>query len=95
MEVKIKPVKINGVDYITVREMSTIVNKSDQTIYNLITHGNSIRTMKCLKLGQSVLIPYTEVVEFPFTWPGNNASDNVYHYTYDGKIINEKDNVDE
>lgn len=97
MQVKIEPIKIEGIKYISVKEMAIITNKSDQTIYTLISKGNSVRKMNHIKIGTKVLIPYTEVIEFPFTWAGRYTSDsnNIYHYTYDGEIVeetfNEKD----
>ncbi|MEJ2248069.1 MAG: hypothetical protein P8Y70_00230 [Candidatus Lokiarchaeota archaeon] len=85
--IEIKPIELNGILYISVKDMATITNRTDQTIYSLINNGNCIRKMKSRKIGSQVFIPYTEVVEFPFTSAGRNASDNVYHYTYEGEII--------
>jgi len=89
MEVEIKKILINGDEYITVKNMSRIVNKSDQTIYHLINKGNVIRKMKCIKIEEKVLIPYSEVVEFPFTYAGHNAKENTYHFNYEGKVVND------
>ena len=87
MQVTISPITISGVKYISVREMAILTNKSDQTIYNLISKGNTIRKMKSTKVGATVMIPYIEVIEFPFTNVGKNAKDNIYHYNYNGQIV--------
>ena len=87
MQIDIKKIPINDIDYITVNNMARITNKSDQTIYTLVHKGNSIRKMKSIKISEKVLIPYTEVVDFPFTVAGKNARENIYHYNYEGKII--------
>lgn len=80
-------VTLDGEQYITVQQMSSIINKSNQTIYHLINKGNSIRKMRAKKISGITLIPYKEVVEFPFTWAGKLASQNIYHYDYDGNVI--------
>ena len=86
MKTDTEPILINGSQYITVQEFAAIVNRSDQTVYNLIKKGNSIRKLKCINIAGKHLILYKEVVDFPFTWSGKCAKDNIYHYTYDGRI---------
>ena len=84
---KIEPIKIGEEHYFTVSQMAALTNRSDQTIYNLILKGNSIRKMKCYKVAGRTLIPCPELTEFPFTFAGPNAKDNVYHYNEKGKAI--------
>ncbi len=92
LKIKIKLTHINGVDFISIKQMSRILNKSDQTIYNLIRKGNAVRKMKHIKIGGSIFIPYIEIEEFPFTYSGKNVPCSVYHYNYDGTI---KEGIDE
>ncbi len=84
--VTIEPTRIGRERYFTVSQMATLINKSDQTVYNLILQGNAIRIMKSIKIGISRLIPCSELTEFPFTYAGPNAKENVYYYTKDGHI---------
>jgi len=88
MQITINIIPINGIDYITVKDMARITNRSNQTVYNLINKGNVIRKMKNIKISEKTLIPYSEVFEFPFTYAGVNAKDNIYHYNSDGIIVN-------
>jgi hypothetical protein len=82
-----QPIKLNGINYLTLRQFAQFLNKSDQTIFNLVTYGNAIRKLKSVKIGNTVFIPYAEIVNFPFTMPGRYAKDNVYHYNYKGEVV--------
>jgi hypothetical protein len=86
---KITTIKIDGTKYVTLKQLAQFLDKSSQTIFNLVSKGNVIRKMKSMKIGGTVFIPYSEIVEFPFTMPGSSARDNVYHYNYDGEVIEE------
>ncbi len=90
--ITIQVVTIDNKKYLTVNQMSAMTNKSTQTIYTLINKGNSIRKIKVLKLVDRLLIPYTELTEFPFTYCGGaNSKQSIYHYDEQGKVI-EDDN---
>ena len=82
--INIHPIKIGDDQFYTVQQFCSIVNKSNQYIYNLINKGNSIRKLKHIKLAQRVLIYASELIEFPFTCVGPGAKDRVYHYSEDG-----------
>ena len=84
MTIDITPVELNGTFY-TVKQFSVMTNRSPQTIYNLIKRGNSIRTLKHIKIENFVLIPCEELTAFPFTNTGRNAKASVYHYTENGE----------
>ena len=84
---RIEPIRIGKLDYLTVSQMAALTNKSDQTIYNLILQGNAVRKMKAIKIAGRTLIPYTELESFPFTFAGPNAKDNIYHYDEKGKVL--------
>lgn len=83
----IEPIKIGEDRYFTVSQMAALTNKSDQTIYNLILQGNVIRKMKSRKIAGRTLVPCSELTEFPFTFAGPNARNNVYHFNGKGKMI--------
>ena len=84
---KIEPIIIGKEQYFTVSQMAALTNKSDQTIYNLILQGNSVRKMKSFKIAGRTLVPCSELIEFPFTFAGPNAKDNVYHYNEKGETV--------
>jgi len=84
---RIEPIRIGKLDYLTVSQMAALTNKSDQTIYNLILQGNAVRKMKAIKIAGRTLIPYAELQNFPFTFAGPNAKDNVYHYNEKGEVL--------
>lgn len=83
----IEPIQIGRHRYFTVSQMAALTNKSDQTIYNLILQGNSVRKMKCTKIAGRNLIPISELTDFPFTFAGPNAKYNVYHYDENGTMV--------
>jgi hypothetical protein len=85
MNIQINPIIINGIKYVTVREMSRIINKSDQMLYTLLSRGNAIRKMKSIKIAEKILIPLSELTDFPFTYCGKGNV--IYHYDSEGKII--------
>ncbi len=86
MEVTINPILIGSNKYYTVGQMAAITNRSEQTIYSLMKNGNAVRKMKNRRIGRTVLIPIEELTNFPFTYAGSNAAENVYHYDKNGII---------
>lgn len=87
MNVNINPIMVGEVEYFTIGQMASMTNKSEQTIYGLIKKGNSIRKMRSIRITNRVLIPIAELMEFPFTYAGPNAKENIYHYNLAGKVI--------
>ncbi len=85
----INPETIDGVDYYTVAQLSIITNKTTQAIYKLIHYGNSIRHMRRITMFGRMLIPATELTDFPFTGMGRNAHLTIYHYNKEGEQIEE------
>lgn len=85
--VLIEPIKIGKKYYLTVMQMAALTNKSDQTIYNLVLQGNAVRKMKSIKVAGRTLIPYSELTEFPFTFAGRDAANNIYHYDENGNMV--------
>lgn len=57
---------IEGKEYLTVAEFAKAVNKDRTYIYHLTTAGNAVRILKSLKVGSAVLIPRSEIEDFPF-----------------------------
>lgn len=86
----IEPIVIGKDKYFTISQMAALTNKSDQTIYNLILNGNSVRKMKSIKIAGRKLIPCLELTEYPFTFAGPNAKDNIYHYNKKGEMVCEE-----
>ena len=86
MQKNIDVTEIQGTEYVTVSQMASLTNRSDQTIYALIKRGNKIRKMKSIKIVDRVLIPLSEYREYPFTYAGRNCQDIPYHYNEDGTI---------
>ncbi len=83
----IEPIKIGNKKYLTVNTMAAITNKSTQTVYWLIKKGNTIRKMKAIRIADRWLIPFEELINFPFTSCGPNSKDTIYHYNEKGKIV--------
>jgi len=70
--------------------MAAIINRSTQTVYALVSKGNIIRKMKSIKIADRVLIPVSELTQFPFTSCGMNNKETVYYYNSEGRIIEEE-----
>lgn len=86
IKVEIEPIKMGEEEYYTVNQLAAIINKSEQTVYSLIKKGNSVRKMKSVKIGNTVLIPCEELTEFPFTYAGHFSPENIYYYDKNGRI---------
>tara|TARA_R100001530_G_scaffold47110_2_gene35397 strand:+ start:489 stop:761 length:273 start_codon:yes stop_codon:yes gene_type:complete len=87
MEYKIKPININGAKFWTVNQFAFLTNRSDQSVYSLISKGNTIRKLKSFKFANRVLIPYKELTDFPFTPIGAGAKEKPYHYNEQGETV--------
>ncbi len=77
-------IRVNGVNYYSVYAFAELTNKSEQTIRRYIIKGNKIRKLESIKINQAILIPISELTQFPFTVCGR--SNEIYHYNSDGKI---------
>lgn len=86
---KNKIIIVNGIEYLTPITFANTVYKSTNTIWRLIKKGNSIRKMQSVKIGSTILIPLTELTEFPFTVPGNKKLNDkkAYYYNKEGVLI--------
>lgn len=84
IQVTVIPTEIDGVKVYTVRQFATIVERTDQTILNLISKGNKIRKLKAIKLGNKPYVLASELTEFPFTLSGKG--DEIYYYNDKGAI---------
>jgi hypothetical protein len=78
--------EINGARYFTVNNFAYATKRSPQNVRSLISYGNRIRRLKTIRLAGKPLIPYSELLEFPFTVAGRHSTE-VYHYTEDGEIV--------
>jgi hypothetical protein len=52
---------------ITVKEFATLTNRFTNHIYILVKRGNQYRKLRSVKHCGKLMIPYSEVNEFPFT----------------------------
>lgn len=89
LQCNIEPIIIDGKKYITVTQFAVLTNRSDQSVYKLIKQGNTIRKLRCLRIAGRVLIPMTEISDFPFTGVGANSVERQYNYIKEGEIIDE------
>jgi len=76
---------INNEEFYTVKQFAEITNRSQQTIRRYINIGNKIRKLEAIKIGNTLLIPAIELIDYPFTISGNN-NNKVYHFTSDGLV---------
>ena len=85
-----KIIHINGVEYLTPKTFASTIDKSTPTVWRLIKKGNSIRKLNSVKIGSTILIPLTELIDYPFTLSGNKKlnNKNEYHYNKEGEVIN-------
>lgn len=74
---------LDGERYFTVKTFAIATNRSEANVRFLMSYGNRLRKLKVVYKFSKPLIPYTELMEFPFTLPGRN-SEVVYHYDEDG-----------
>ena len=78
---------INGIPYITVESYAIRTNRKQETIRKLIRKGNSVRKLQAIKLNRFLLIPESEVYDFPFVEPGKVGPIIRYHqYRKDGGL---------
>ena len=87
MKIEIIPEVVGGEEYYTVSQMAALTNRSDQCVYKLVRAGNSVRRMHCLKVVGRVLIPVSELTEYPFTPVGIKSNSKIYHYSKEGRVI--------
>lgn len=80
---------INEELYFTVKHFALATNRSEQNVRFLMCYGNRIRKLKVTRIADKPMIPYSELMEFPFTVAGRN-SDTIFHYTEDGQISEEQ-----
>jgi hypothetical protein len=80
-------VMVNGELCFTVKKFAKVTNRSEQSVRGLIARGNRVRRLKIIRLADRPFVPYSELIEFPFTVSGRTES--VYHYDENGKIVEE------
>jgi hypothetical protein len=59
-------------EYVSVKEFARATERFPNQIYDLINKGNSFGKLKTVQQDGQIMIPVSEIKEFPF-----NASDNV------------------
>lgn len=74
--------RIGDTDYIHISEFAELLEHSVQSIRHLCFGGGGRRPMRHIRDGSRVLIPVTELTEYPFTNSGRGGSDQIYHYRY-------------
>lgn len=83
---------VNGEMYFTVKWFARVTMRSEQNVRYLMARGNRIRRLKVVRIFDKPMIPYSEMLEFPFTTPGR-GSKVIYHYDEDGRPIVEGEEV--
>lgn len=78
--------KIDGDAYFKIADFARLTNRSIVNVRHLIFQGNRIRTLKCITFLGHPLIPYSELLEFPFTCAGRNNGDT-YTYNENGEVV--------
>ena len=84
IKIHIQPIEIEGRKVFTIRQFATIIERSEQTVLNLMHRGNKIRKLKFLKAGGKPYIFASELTEFPFTVSGKG--EDIYYYNSQGAI---------
>jgi len=64
------PTKVNGKEYWTVKQFSSLSQRSEQTIRVYISKGNRKRKLDSIRIGNTRLIPVEELFDFPFLTDG-------------------------
>ena len=78
---------VDGELMLTIKDFAIIVNKSEQTIRGYMRFGNRIRKMKMRRIVGKPMIPFSELMEFPFTISGHFTEADVYHYSEEGVVL--------
>jgi hypothetical protein len=84
MDMANEPIILDGKRFYTVREFSSLIHKSEHTVYRLISEGSLIRKLKARYVAEKPLIEADELTDFPFTGAGRYPLKDVYHYTENG-----------
>lgn len=85
-----RKVMIDGEEYYSKIDFSTIINKFPSAVSKLIHKGNKFRKLKAKRLGNNVYILASELTEYPHCPNGKaGQGDNPipYYYDYKGNII--------
>lgn len=73
---------IDGRQYLTVLDFARVTNRSTVNVRKLISVGNRIRKLRCVRIVGRPMIPLEEVTEYPFTVAG--TSKVIIHYDMHG-----------
>lgn len=79
-------IDVGGELYFTVNAFARVTHREPQTIRRYIISGNRIRKLRIIRVAEKPLIPYVELLEFPFTVSGRHSTE-VYHYDENGKVV--------
>lgn len=80
-------IMIDNIKYVDVITFAGAISKTTHAVYHYIKDGNSIRKLKCKRIGGKPLIPASELTEYPFTIGGPTGVRKIYHYRSDGTIL--------
>ena len=66
-------ISVNGINYYDVHVFAELTKRSEQSIRLLIGKGNRLKEhLQSIKIGNTLLIPKTELIEFPFCCAGRS-----------------------
>lgn len=76
----------NGERYFSVKHFAWATRRSEINVRHLIRDGNKFAKLKTVRIVGRIMIPYSELLKFPFTLSGRNNTE-VYHYDEAGKQV--------
>lgn len=77
---------IGGEQFFDVNSFAKVTNRTPQTVRRYITFGNKIRKLQVVRIAGKPLIPWSELLRYPFTVCGKNNTE-VYHYDENGRVV--------
>lgn len=78
---------VGGELFLTVKDFALITNKSEQTVRGYIKYGNRVRRLMVRRILGKPMIPFAELMNFPFTVSGRYSETDIYHYNEEGKVV--------
>jgi len=65
-----RKISVDGVEYYKVSTFAKLTKRSEQSVRLLVNSGNRLRKLKHIKIARSLLIPATELTDYPFCLVG-------------------------
>lgn len=66
-------INVNDIDYYDIHTFADLTKRSEQSVRLLIGKGNRLREhLQSIKIGHTLLVPKSELIEFPFCCAGRS-----------------------